>query len=32
VAEAILGAIQSGDEEILLTQGWDRGAPDRRDT
>ena len=32
VAEAILGAIQSGDEEILLTQGWDPGAPDRRDT
>jgi short-subunit dehydrogenase len=31
VAEAILGAIRSGDEEILLTQGWDRSAPDRRD-
>jgi short-subunit dehydrogenase len=32
VAEAILDAIQSGDEEILLTQNWDQGAPDHRDT
>ena len=32
VAEAILGLIVSGDEEILLTQGWNPGAPDRRDT
>src|ERR1035437_5815654 len=30
VAEAILGAIQS-DEEILLTQSWDQGAPDKGD-
>jgi short-subunit dehydrogenase len=32
VAEAILGAIQSGDEEILLTQNWDQGTRDHRDT
>jgi Short-chain dehydrogenases of various substrate specificities len=31
VAEAILGAIQSGDEEILLTQSWDQGTRDLRD-
>jgi len=32
VAEAIVGVIQSGDEEILLTQGWNLAAPDARDT
>jgi short-subunit dehydrogenase len=32
VAEAIVGVIQSGDEEILLTQGGNPGAPDPRDT
>jgi short-subunit dehydrogenase len=32
VAEAIVGVIQSGDEEILLTQGWNPAAPDARDT
>lgn len=32
VAEAIVGVIQSGDEEILLTQGWNPTAPDARDT
>ncbi len=32
VAEAILGVIASGEEEVMLTQGWDGGAPDRRDT
>jgi len=32
VAEAILGLVASGDEEILLTQGWNQAAPDRRDT
>jgi short-subunit dehydrogenase len=26
VAEAILGVIGSGEEEVLLTQGWDGGA------
>ena len=31
VAEAIVDVIQSGDEEILLTQGWNPGAPDVRD-
>jgi short-subunit dehydrogenase len=29
VAEAILGAIESGAEEVQLTQGWGQGAPDR---
>ena len=24
--------IESGEEEVMLTQGWDQGAPDRRDT
>jgi short-subunit dehydrogenase len=32
VAEAIVGVIQSGEEEIMLTSGWDQGAADRRDT
>jgi hypothetical protein len=32
VAEAIVGVIQSGDEEILLTQGGNPGGPDPRDT
>jgi short-subunit dehydrogenase len=27
VAQAILGVIGSGDEEVLLTQNWDRPAP-----
>jgi short-subunit dehydrogenase len=31
VAEAIVAVIQSGDEEILLTQGLHLGAPDRRE-
>ena len=31
VAEAIVGVIQSGDEEILLTQNWDQGTRDHRD-
>ena len=30
VAEAIVGAIESGEEEVLLTQGRDRDASDRR--
>ncbi len=30
VAEAIVGVIGSGEEEVLLTQGWDGGAADRR--
>jgi short-subunit dehydrogenase len=30
VAEAIVGVIGSGDEEVLLTQNWDRPAPDAR--
>ncbi len=32
VAEAIVGVIESGEEEVLLTQGWDQGTPDRPDT
>jgi short-subunit dehydrogenase len=32
VAEAIVSVIRSGEEEVMLTQGWDQGAPDRRDT
>ena len=32
VAEAIVGVIGSGEEEVILTQDWGRGAPDRRDT
>jgi len=32
VAEAIVGVIGSGEEEVMLTQDWGRGAPDRRDT
>ena len=32
VAEALVGVIESGEEEILLTSGWDQGAADRRDT
>src|ERR1035437_8717718 len=32
VAEAILGVIASGEEEVMLTQGWNPGVPDRRDT
>ncbi len=31
VAEAILGVIASGEEEVLLTQGWDGAAGERRD-
>jgi hypothetical protein len=31
VAEAILGAIVSGDEEVMLTQDWGGAASDRRD-
>jgi hypothetical protein len=31
VAEAIVGVIQSGDEEILLVRSWNPGAPDARD-
>ncbi len=31
VAQAIVDVIQSGDEEILLTQGWNPDAPDPRD-
>jgi short-subunit dehydrogenase len=30
VAEAIIGLIESGEEEVLLTQGWDGGAPAHR--
>jgi hypothetical protein len=26
VAEAIVGVIESGEEEVMLTQGWDQGA------
>src|ERR1035437_9522241 len=32
VAEAIVGVIASGDEEILLTQGWHRSPADPCDT
>jgi short-subunit dehydrogenase len=32
VAEAIVGVIQSGEEEIMLTSGWDQGAANRHDT
>ncbi len=27
VAEAIVGLIESGEEEVMLTQGWDGGTP-----
>ena len=30
VAEAIVGVIGSGEEEVLLTQGWDGGPSDPR--
>jgi short-subunit dehydrogenase len=29
VAEAIVGVIQSGEEEVLLTQAWGQGGPNR---
>jgi hypothetical protein len=32
VAEAIVGVIQSGEEEIMLTSGWNQGAAGRRDS
>jgi short-subunit dehydrogenase len=32
VAEAIVGVIGSGEEEVMLTSGWDHGAPDRRES
>ena len=32
VAEAIVGVIRSGEEEIMLTQEWGGGAGDRPDT
>lgn len=31
VAEAIVDVIRSGEEEVILAPGGDRGAPDRRD-